>query len=101
MVAKEIFQQIQDLADKHNFRVEKLTALKFGDEQVSSTRIRDLLSRGDIPGANNLLGYHFGMNGTVVYGQRWVHRSGSLQLILCPMPISLFRALGFMPYAVI
>ncbi len=64
------FQQIQDLADKHNFRVEKLTALKFGDEQVSSTRIRDLLSRGDIPGANKLLGYHFGMNGTVVYGQR-------------------------------
>lgn len=64
------FQQIQDLAKIHHFKVEELSALKNGDEQVSSTRIRELLAQGDIPGANNLLGYHFGMNGTVVYGQR-------------------------------
>jgi riboflavin kinase / FMN adenylyltransferase len=64
------FQQIQHLSEKFHFRVETLAALKNGDEQVSSTRIRELLAHGDIPGANKLLGYHFGMNGTVVYGQR-------------------------------
>lgn len=37
---------------------------------VSSTRIRELLSRGDVEGANALLGHRHFLTGTVVYGKQ-------------------------------
>jgi riboflavin kinase/FMN adenylyltransferase len=50
-------------------KVEEFIALESGIK-VSSTRIRDLLSAGNIEKANNLLGYRYGLQGVVVEGRR-------------------------------
>ena len=44
--------------------------------RISSTRIRDLLSRGDVEGANALLGHPHMYTGTVVPGQQLGRRLG-------------------------
>ena len=48
-------------------RVEKLA---FGDEAISSTQIRNALSAGEVERANHMLGYHYGLHGVVVVGNR-------------------------------
>lgn len=40
-----------------------------GECKVSSSRIRKLLEAGDVPGASLLLGYDYGLAGTVVHGK--------------------------------
>ncbi len=40
------------------------------DSMISSTRIRELLERGDIESANELLGHHHRLRGTVIAGDR-------------------------------
>lgn len=37
---------------------------------ISSTKIRDFLSKGDVENANSLLGYRYGLEGAVVEGMR-------------------------------
>lgn len=47
-----------------------------GSERISSTRIRELLSCGDLQAAAGLLGRPFSMSGRVVHGQRLGRRLG-------------------------
>ncbi len=55
---------------KHTSRLEVFN-LKHGEgEAISSTRIRELLSQGDVAGANLLLGRNYSATGTVIKGDQ-------------------------------
>lgn len=54
--------------EKMGFRVEKVPLLSYAGETVSSTRIRALLSAGDVRLAGELLGRFFSIAGVVVHG---------------------------------
>lgn len=57
--------------------VEVLQASRFGGQQeVSSTHIRQLLHEGNIAEANRLLGYRYGITGQVVRGNGIGHQLG-------------------------
>lgn len=44
--------------------------LSFGDNSISSTKIRNLLAAGDVSRANEMLGYCYGLHGVVVSGDK-------------------------------
>jgi riboflavin kinase/FMN adenylyltransferase len=54
----------------HGFEVTIVHPISEGGERVSSTRIRSLVSAGEIDAANYLLGHRFMLRGTVVEGKR-------------------------------
>lgn len=64
------FEILQDLSAVYNFSVEKLDVLLMGHVNVSSTKIRNALQKGDITKANQYLGYPFRLHGTVIEGQK-------------------------------
>lgn len=55
---------------RHGFAVSQLDILENEAEPVSSSRIREALSGGDVDLANALLGYHWTFGGTVITGDR-------------------------------
>jgi len=65
------------LCAEHNaFRIEKLPRVNAGDQQVSSTRIREAVAGGDLERAEKLLGYPYYLSGTVVEGNHIGRRMG-------------------------
>ncbi|MBL4887846.1 MAG: bifunctional riboflavin kinase/FAD synthetase [Flavobacteriaceae bacterium] len=63
---------IQDLLDygkEYGFEVEEIPAQQISEVSVSSTKIRKLLTEGEIEKANQYLGYHFSLSGKVVKGK--------------------------------
>ncbi len=62
------FTDVQALSDKCGFNVEQFVAIHKDDVPVSSTRIREALLVGDMPHANAMLGYDYGITGKVVKG---------------------------------
>jgi riboflavin kinase/FMN adenylyltransferase len=63
---------IEDLREfglTYGFEVEEISAQELDDVAVSSTKIRAALKEGDIETANNYLGYHFMLSGTIVNGK--------------------------------
>lgn len=54
----------------HGFSVEEIPAQQIDDANVSSTLIRNALNAGDIASASRFLGYDYGLEGTVVEGQK-------------------------------
>ena len=56
--------------EEHGFEVDILDMLDEGDDHISSSRIRAALGEGDVPAANQLLGYHWFLTGTVVKGDQ-------------------------------
>jgi riboflavin kinase/FMN adenylyltransferase len=56
--------------ERLGFSVTVVDALEQAGEPVSSTRIRDALSRGAVEAANALLGWRFAFEGTVIHGDR-------------------------------
>jgi riboflavin kinase/FMN adenylyltransferase len=54
--------------ERRRFSVAVLEAQSDQGEPVSSTRIRDRLSAGDVVAANRLLGWHWAFSGEVVHG---------------------------------
>lgn len=54
----------------HGFSVETLALLGEGAEPISSSRIRNALGIGDLDTANNLLGYHWFVEGLVCEGDK-------------------------------
>lgn len=64
---------IIDLASygmKNNFTVEEISKQDIDDVAVSSTKIREALSEGDITKANSYLGYEFMLTGIVEKGKK-------------------------------
>jgi riboflavin kinase / FMN adenylyltransferase len=64
------FLKLKELSSQMGFSIEQLEPVILGDERVSSSNIRKLLSDGMIERANELLGYTFYLTGKVVEGKR-------------------------------
>lgn len=52
-------ETLRRLGEKYGFEVYEIPALMYGGEPISSTRIRSCIERGDIAGANAMLGHEF------------------------------------------
>ncbi|MDG2433053.1 bifunctional riboflavin kinase/FAD synthetase [Flavobacterium sp.] len=64
---------IDDLIDfgaKYNFEVEQISVQEIDAISVSSTKIRNALSEGDMTLANSYLGYDYFFTGTVIKGKQ-------------------------------
>lgn len=64
------FELLQKLSKELNFEVEQLKAVKDEDSNISSTKIRNCLSDGNIIGANKMLGYHYSISGKIIDGKK-------------------------------
>ena len=64
------FDLLQQLSEKLGYNVAQLKAVKEGDFNISSTKIRNCLGNGNIIGANKTLGYHYSVSGKVVDGKK-------------------------------
>ncbi len=62
--------------EKGGYRVAEITAQQISDIVISSTKIRNFLSLGEIMQANALLGYHYLLTGEVKQGERIGHTLG-------------------------
>ncbi|MDH3451989.1 MAG: bifunctional riboflavin kinase/FAD synthetase [Gammaproteobacteria bacterium] len=67
---------LQELAATHDFDVSPTETFYNGALRVSSTRVRELLARGDFAGAAQLLGEPYAICGRVGYGQRLAQTLG-------------------------
>ncbi len=63
------------LGEELRFDVEVLEPISGGDAVYSSTRIREMVGKGDVKEVVSLLGRHFSLSGTVVHGH---HRGKGL-----------------------
>lgn len=59
---------LEHLAPKYDFKVEEIPAHLIDDVDVSSTKIRKALFKGDVRTANRYLGQPYSLSGTVVRG---------------------------------
>ena len=53
------FQELVDLAEVYNFDIHRVEAYERENVKISSTKIRNAISSGNITHANNLLGSNF------------------------------------------
>lgn len=63
-------QELTDFGKRFGFEVEVVSPVEYGGSVVSSSRIRELLLNGDIPSANELLGFGYFINAEVTDGNR-------------------------------
>lgn len=64
------FARLVRMSKQIGFEVEEVDEEKYDIQAVSSSRIRVLIKEGNIEHANELLGYHFRLQGTVVHGNQ-------------------------------
>ena len=64
------FGFLQCTGGEHGFAVEDLHTITHGEERVSSTRIREALSRGELDLARHLLGRPYRICGRVAHGNK-------------------------------
>ena len=64
------FQLLQVSGAKYAFTVENMPTVRFMDERISSTRIREALARGDLHTAAQLLGHPYRLSGRVSHGAK-------------------------------
>jgi riboflavin kinase/FMN adenylyltransferase len=61
---------LKNIGKKENFSVSTVDAFYINNEVVSSTKIRNALSAGDLKKANSLLGRNYSFSGTVIGGDK-------------------------------
>ena len=61
-------QELMHFGRRFGFEVEVVGAVEYGGSIVSSSRIRELLLKGDIASANSLLGFNYFINAEVTDG---------------------------------
>lgn len=61
---------LHELSEVYNFNVQEINAEEINEIKVSSTKIREALSMGDILQANNYLGHDFTLSGEVIEGNK-------------------------------
>jgi riboflavin kinase/FMN adenylyltransferase len=61
-------EELRKIGEELGFGVEIMPPFQLGGEVVSSTRIRELIARGEIGAANRMLGSNFFMLGRVIHG---------------------------------
>ncbi|GAB5401069.1 MAG: bifunctional riboflavin kinase/FAD synthetase [Aureisphaera sp.] len=61
---------LKEYGETYGFQVEDITAQELNDVAISSTKIRNALSEGDITTANEYLGYAYPLSGLVANGRK-------------------------------
>ncbi|MBL7811573.1 MAG: bifunctional riboflavin kinase/FAD synthetase [Bacteroidetes bacterium] len=64
------FNDLVEMGMMFNFSVDEIPASEIDHIAISSTRIRQALLQGDLKLANELLGHHYELSGTVVHGRK-------------------------------
>ena len=64
------YENVASLADKLGFRVEKIDTFLVDGIDISSSKIRTALQKGEIEKANNYLGYTYSLHGNVTEGNQ-------------------------------
>ena len=64
------FEDLQELAPLYDFKVEEIVAQAIQQVNISSTKIRATLNKGEINEAYQFLGYNYFIEGTVVEGNQ-------------------------------
>jgi len=64
------FELLQKLSTELGYEIAQLDAVKEGEFNISSTKIRNCLGNGNIIGANKMLGYHYSISGKVIDGKK-------------------------------
>lgn len=67
---------LAEMGAKYNFEVEKIEMQDIEKTAVSSSKIREAISRGDMKTATKFLGYHFSISGIVVKGNQLGRKLG-------------------------
>lgn len=62
--------QLRELTDIFNFKIEEIPAQDIDTVKISSTKIRQALLNGDIQTAESYLGYKYSIQGEVVHGNK-------------------------------
>ena len=70
------FTMLRELGARQGFRVDKIDPVRYKEFVVSSTRIRRLISEGQVDAAGALLGHHYEIDGEVVSGARRGQQQG-------------------------
>ncbi len=60
---------LEEMGEEKGFKVSIVTAKKMGDEVISSSHIRELISRGNVRKAARFLGHNYSMSGSVIKGK--------------------------------
>ncbi len=63
-------QELMDFGKRFGFEVEVVSPVEYGGSIVSSSRVRELLLKGDVASANVLLGFNYFINAEVSNGNR-------------------------------
>lgn len=74
--ARGTTEQLREFCRTEGIRLQVLPPVLEGEEPISSTRIRERLSEGDIPGAERLLGCPYEIEGEVLPGRHLGHTLG-------------------------
>lgn len=64
------YEMLNQLGEQYGFRTVQVGAQYVNEVAVSSTKIRNFLWTGNVKAANELLGYHYSVTGTVVLGNQ-------------------------------
>lgn len=64
------FELLKKLSKELDFEVEQMEAINIHENNISSTKIRNLLLSGDIISANEMLGYSYPISGKVIHGKK-------------------------------
>ncbi|HEX9397681.1 MAG TPA: bifunctional riboflavin kinase/FAD synthetase [Burkholderiales bacterium] len=64
------FASLEQAARSHGFALETMPDVTDGDARVSSSAVRAALARGDLRGAERLLGHPYTISGRVVHGAK-------------------------------
>jgi riboflavin kinase/FMN adenylyltransferase len=64
------FQMLCDAGQRHGFAVENMHTFRLQEDRVSSTRVRELLTDGQLEAASHLLGRPFRICGRVAHGDK-------------------------------
>lgn len=64
------FELLEKMAPELGFEVQQVEAVLHHERNISSTQIRKALEAGNIIEANEMLGYHYPLSGTVIHGKK-------------------------------
>ncbi|MEO8970423.1 MAG: bifunctional riboflavin kinase/FAD synthetase [Ktedonobacteraceae bacterium] len=85
---------LEQYGNEHDIEVDAIPLQENGHERISSTRIRKLVSEGEIAGANELLGHPLTFSGIVQHGDQRGRLIGFPTANLLPEPHRLIPANG-------
>lgn len=67
---------LRNLSKEIGYELELIDKVRIDGEEVSSTRVRNRVSDGDMPMVKRLLGYNYSVSGTVQHGRHIGHTIG-------------------------